>query len=403
MASERPRSLSDHDAGGAACPVTHVESAEAATGRLGAVLGASLGASCASGLTALGPHGPWLATTPEVSKRVLMDAATFDFPTSVTRSTDLSASTAETRTGHHVFAPLTAAQVERGRAVFAVEWPRTLATAKPRTETETSGTLEFEAMDLLRRPVARATCAAVLTDLEETRRDRVADLVLDWIDALAPVIAAQRAPRRWSRTRRTEHRTRVALEQALSEVLEGCGIGESPAVVATMLAAGIQVPIAAGAWLLVHLADHADDGPDPDHAVWEALRLTPPTWTTARLTTTSVTVAGQQVAAGSVVLVSPLLLGRRPDLVPDGPADLTRFCPDRWRRDDVRPGAWLPFGAGAHACPGRTLGLGLLRDLATWAGRRHLSLVASVTIDQSRGILPSPARIAVAPHEETGP
>ena len=40
-----------------------------------------------------------------------------------------------------------------------------------------------------------------------------------------------------------------------------------------MLAAGIQVPIAAGAWLLVHLAGHTDSDADPDHALWE----TPPT------------------------------------------------------------------------------------------------------------------------------
>ncbi len=118
VAPERPRSLTDRHVDGAACPVHHIESAEAAPGRLGAVLAAP----ASEGLAPLGPHGPWLATTPEQSKRVLMDAATFDFPTSVTRSTDLSASAADTRTGHHVFAPLTPAEVERGRDVFAVEW-----------------------------------------------------------------------------------------------------------------------------------------------------------------------------------------------------------------------------------------------------------------------------------------
>jgi cytochrome P450 len=324
-----------------------------------------------------------------------MDAATFDFPTSVTRSTDLSASASETRTGHHLFAPLTPAEVERGRAVFAAEWRRALSQVGVAASTPPDEAIEFEAMDLLRRPVARATCAAVLTGLDEALRDHVADLVLAWIDALAPVIASRRAPRRWSRTRRAEHQARIELEQALSEVLGECGIADSAAVVATMLAAGIQVPIAAGAWLLVHLAGSLRQHLDPDHVVWETLRISPPTWITARVTIRPVEFGGHQLPSGVVVLVSPLLLGRRPELAPDTPAGLDAFCPERWRRDDVRPGAWLPFGAGAHACPGRTLGLALLRDLAVWAGPHRMTLVSSVTIDQSRGILPRPASLAV--------
>lgn len=380
---------------GTSCPVQHIESAEAAAGRLGAVLAAPR----AAGLTPLGPHGPWLATTPEQSRQVLMDAVTFDFPTSVSRSTDLSASAGDTRTGHYVFTPLTPVEVERGRAVFATEWQRALDDAPTPASSPSRDVRELEAMELLREPVARATCAAVLTGLDERRRDQVADLVLDWIDALAPVISSPRAPRRWSRIRRAEHRSRVALEDALAPVLDGCGITDSPAIVATMLAAGIQVPIAAGSWLLVHLAARPEGAVDPDHAVWETLRVSPPTWLTARVTTAPIEVAGQQLPAGAVVLVSPLLLGRRAGLAPDTPAALADFCPERWAREDVRPGAWLPFGAGAHACPGRTLGLALLREVAHWANRHHLALTSSVTIDQSRGILPSPARLAVSPRE----
>jgi cytochrome P450 len=261
-------------------------------------------------------------------------------------------------------------------------------------------------MDLLRRPVARATCAAVLGGLgglDDATRDDVADRVLAWIDALAPVIASRRAPRRWSRTRRTEHQARIGLEGALAEVLPTSDTTDTPAVVATMLAAGIQVPIAAGAWLLVHLAGNPEHVPDPNHVVWETLRLTPPTWATARITTTPVEIADQRLPVGAVVLVSPLLLARQPDLVPGGGMDLTEFCPGRWHQNDVRPGAWLPFGAGAHACPGRTLGLSLLREIAGWAEGHSLTLASSVTIDQSRGILPSPALIDVTPREEVHP
>jgi cytochrome P450 len=328
-----------------------------------------------------------------------MDAEAFDFPTTVSRHTDLSASTADTRTGHHVFTPLTKAAVDRGREVFGVQWQLALeeldgpsaATAKPPKT--------FDAMVLLRRPVARATCAAVLQGLAESRRDEIADHVLAWIDALAPVIASRRAPRRWSRPRRLEHRARTTLEERLSEVLEGCGIGDTPNVVATMLAAGIQVPIAAGAWLLVHLGGHPDRKVDPEAAAWETLRMSPPTWITARMTKHAVEMDGQALPAGALVMVSPLLLGRLAELAPDTPTDLSTFCPDRWNRDDLRPGAWLPFGAGAHSCPGRTLGLGLLRDLAAWAGQHRIALTSSVTIDQSRGILPSPAHLTVVTRE----
>lgn len=322
---------------------------------------------------------------------MLMDTAVFDFATNVSRGTDLSASSADTRSGHHVHQTLTPAQVERGRAVFVREWGAAL-TALPTHEARAG----FEAMELLRRPVARATCAAVLEDLDAAVRDEVADLVLGWIDALAPVISGRRAPGRWSRRRRVEQRARLALNERLSAVLAARGAHDTPPVVATMLAAGIQVPIAAGAWLLVHLAARPDEACDPDHAVWEALRLAPPTWITARVTTARVELGGEVLSAGELVLVSPLLLGRLPHLAPEEPADLATFCPERWRRDDIRPGAWLPFGAGPHACPGRTLGLGLLRDLAAWAQEQGLALAAPVTIDQSRGILPSPAHITCA-------
>jgi cytochrome P450 len=82
-----------------------------------------------------------------------------------------------------------------------------------------------------------------------------------------------------------------------------------------------------------------------------------------------------------------LLLGRGDDLVPGGsPAE---FRPGRWRTAAPRPGAWLPFGAGPHACPGRNLGIAMLGDLAAWAGRHDLTLTRQVGYDQSRGIVPT--------------
>lgn len=364
----------------------HMDSVESAGGRLGAVLAAPR-----SGVVALGPSGPWLVTTPGQARQVLTDPARFDFPGDVSRTGDLSESLGETRSGHLIFAPLTPAQVTVGTTTFAREWAAALTQHDRTVPGE-----PYDAMQLLRRPVARSTTAAVMPEVDEGHRDLVADHVLAWIDTLAPVIAAHRPPRRWSRVRRAERAARIALDDVLTQVphLDG-----TPAQVATMLAAGIQVPIAAGSWLLAWLADHPSGAVEPLHAVWETLRLTPPTWITARVTTSDVQIDGHRIPAGAVVMVSPLLLGRLDHLVPGSPDSLASFEPERWRDDTQRPGAWLPFGAGPHACPGRTLGLAQLVNLARWGIEHEMTLSEQVGIDQSRGISPAPCRFAVKPRE----
>lgn len=367
--------------------MTQVDSAESAGGRLGAVL-----SSPRSGVVALGPHGPWLTTTLEQARQVLTDVSGFDFPGDVSRSGDLSASRGDTRSGHVVFAPVPPEQVAHGLSVFTTEWDAALG----EHHRSTPG-MPYDAMQLLRRPVARSTTSAVLPSLDPDQRDHVADLVLGWIDALAPVIAARRPPRRWSRARRAEREARSALDEVLAAIPNRDG---PPQMTATMLAAGIQVPIAAGAWLLAWLASHPSDGIDPVSAVWETLRLTPPTWITARITTRDVDLGGQPVKSGSVVLVSPLLLGRLHELVPGDPDSLPTFDPRRWQNETQRPGAWLPFGAGPHACPGRHLGMALLTSLAEWGLSRPLALSERVTIDQSRGIAPLPCRFTISDGRE---
>jgi Cytochrome P450 len=367
--------------------VTHVDSVESAGGRLGAVLSAPR-----VGVVSLGSAGPWLVTTPPLARQVLTDLTAFDFPGHISRGSDLSASRGDTRSGHLTFAPLTPVQVAHGVATFTREWAIAIADHDRDHACE-----PYDAMVLLRRPVALSTTAAVLTEAPEEQRSVVAGLVLDWIDALAPVIAARRPPRRWSRARRAERHARHALEDALDGVP---GLVGTAAQAATMLAAGIQVPIAAGAWLLAWIADHPGTTVDPVHAVWETLRLTPPTWITARITTGEVDLGGEHLPPGAVVLVSPLLLGRLDDLVPGDAAGLSEFDPDRWDDSIRRPGAWLPFGAGPHACPGRTLGMAVLVELAQWAIGREISLSEDVAVDQSRGIAPQPCRFTVTPTGE---
>ena len=343
-----------------------------AIGRLGAVLGLA----GEPGPIALGPRGPYLVTSVADTRRVLTDSDAFLFPVDVTR---------RTTTGEHaMITRLRPDQVARGLATFE----RQLSLAATAWDADSPA----DAMRVLREPVARSTTDAVLGPLEPRERDRVADLVLAWIDALAPVIAAARPPHRWSGTRRAERTARVDLERALADLRV-----DAPTVSAVELAAGVQVPIAAGAWLLVLLAENPTTAAEAarrdlaTETAWETLRLRPPTWVTARLTAREVALEHGTVPAHAVVLVSPLLLGRGPELLPTGSADPSLFDPARWDGADVRPGAWLPFGAGRHACPGRSLGLAQLTALARWGLDRQVVLTQPARIDQTRGIFPSPA------------
>lgn len=360
-----------------------VNSVESAGGRLGAVL-----AGPRADVLALGRFGPWVAATPALAREVLTDPARFDFPSDVSRTGDLTGSRGESRSGHTQFSPLAPSQVEIGRVTFAREWADVVLEHE-----QTAPDEPYDAMVALRRPVARATTGAALPTLDTARRDEVADAVLGWIDALGPVIAARRPPGRWSRKRQAESAARHHLERVL-EGIEGVG---RPGEMATFLAAGVQVPIAAGAWLLALLADHPSGIVDPVDAAWETLRLTPPTWITARITVEPVDLGGTHIPSGSVVMVSPLLLGRSEDLVPGDPKGIASFDPSRWRDELRRPGAWLPFGAGPHACPGRNLGFAQLVELARWGVDHELMLSERVFVDQSRGIAPRPCRFSARP------
>ena len=288
------------------------------------------------------------------------------------------------------FPPLSAAAAQHGREVFVAELDAVDVPSEP------------DALQVLRLPVARSTTASVVPDASLTDRDRIAELVLDWVDALAPIISADRPPARWSAARRTERGVRRALFAAL----RSAGV-DDPAIVATALAAGVQVPIAAGAWCLVLLAHDAtlqrrlrEDPSLGTALVWEVLRLYPPTWLIARITTRAVEIGQAAVPAYRPVVVSPVALGRLPDLVPGpehGLAALDRIDVDRWAGGTHRPGTWLPFGAGRHACPGRSLGLAQLVAVVGWAGGLDLEPTAPLGIDADRGLAPAPSAVRVRP------
>jgi cytochrome P450 len=135
----------------------------------------------------------------------------------------------------------------------------------------------------------------------------------------------------------------------------------------------------------------------------EALRLFPPAWVITRRALADDVVAGVEVPAGTLVLLSPWLLHRRPDRWPDP----DRFDPQRFLGGASRPGdlagpaaveaGYLPFGAGPRLCIGRDLALveavlvvaALLRDreVARPPGAPEPRVDALVTL-RPRGGLP---------------
>ncbi|MEZ5114884.1 MAG: cytochrome P450 [Candidatus Nanopelagicales bacterium] len=81
----------------------------------------------------------------------------------------------------------------------------------------------------------------------------------------------------------------------------------------------------------------------------EALRLYPPAWLITRRSHEADEVGGRSLPAGSLVILSPWLLHRHPDLW-DRPE---QFAPERFLGDGVDRRGFIPFGAGPRLCIGR--------------------------------------------------
>ncbi len=252
-----------------------------------------------------------------------------------------------------------------------------------------------DTLDLLQRPIALSTIAALVPGAGEAARREIAGSVLSWLDSLAVLITQARPPRRWAASTRRERDDR----SRVTRLLTATGPVAPPALA---LAGGVQVPTAAAAWLLDLLSRHpealravADGEPSwADAVVWETLRLYPPTWALLRLIIEDTEIAGARLRLASRVVVSPLALGRDQRLYPHADALGPGFAPRRWL-DGTRPGDWLPFGAGPHSCPGRALALVQLRAIAEFlAGAVTMAPLADVTgIDAANGLKPDPCRL----------
>ena len=146
--------------------------------------------------------------------------------------------------------------------------------------------------------------------------------------------------------------------------------------VAVLLLAGSETTSAAVAWswhllgthpaILGELHAEAETVLGHDVAGWEhlprlglaarvvreSLRLYPPAWAIPRTCVRETRLAGRTLPAGAMVVFSPYVLHRRPDLYPHP----DRFDPARWLEPSARA-AFLPFGAGPTKCIGEEFGL----------------------------------------------
>src|SRR3546814_19190439 len=88
-------------------------------------------------------------------------------------------------------------------------------------------------------------------------------------------------------------------------------------------------------------------------AVNEVLRMWPPGPAAPRMSIAPSEVHGMEIPAGRLVLYSPYVTGRMPELWPEP----ERFDPPRWAPDAPEPApySFVPFGGGHRRCIGFAL------------------------------------------------
>jgi cytochrome P450 len=185
----------------------------------------------------------------------------------------------------------------------------------------------------------------------------------------------------------------------------------------TMFNAGHDSTAAALAWIWFLVAGHpdvearliaeaqgvvggraaaADDLPRlvyTDMVVREALRLYPPVWSLfIRVPDTNVEIGGWTIPGKSWVYIFPWVTQRDARFF-ERPLE---FDPSRWepgRVESISQYAWLPFGAGPHACIGQLLAMNeMTLVVATVLSRYRLEFAPG----QSRDVSPEPL-LAIRP------
>lgn len=103
-----------------------------------------------------------------------------------------------------------------------------------------------------------------------------------------------------------------------------------------------------------------------DGVVRETLRLWPPAAMSGRRAVDDFELLGHRIAGGSMVLYSPYITHRMPELWGDPEA----FRPDRWAHAEPVPYSFVPFGGGYRKCIGFALATLELQVLAVRLAQR---------------------------------
>ncbi|WP_197363090.1 cytochrome P450, partial [Streptomyces clavuligerus] len=180
--------------------------------------------------------------------------------------------------------------------------------------------------------------------------------------------------------------------------------------VTSLLIGGSHTSGAAASWLFILLSRHPEarrrlhqevdrvlggrsatpaDLPALVHTrrvVQETLRLYPPVWLFPRRAADDLRLDGYPIMRGTQLFYSPYALHRDPRWYfrPD------TFEPDRWdpdRHEQPPRGAYIPFAAGVHGCPGGDFALAELTLLAA-------TLTAKWNLDLAPGSRPRPVAAA---------
>ncbi len=152
--------------------------------------------------------------------------------------------------------------------------------------------------------------------------------------------------------------------------------------VVTLLIAGHETTSAALAWAFERIVRHppvlertrsaiADgNGGYLDALIRESLRSRPPLVDAVRMTTRAVTLAGRDIPAGAIVMVSIPLVHHRTSAYPEPEA----FRPERFLGRRPGPSEWVPFGGGRRRCLGAELAMmEMTKVIATVLARADLS------------------------------
>lgn len=165
---------------------------------------------------------------------------------------------------------------------------------------------------------------------------------------------------------------------------------------AQTLANAFDLLFAAGDASEAMLARCADDLLYCQRVVHETLRLRPTTPRIRRRAEADTQVAGRAIPADSLVVLDAATANRDPRLFGERPDE---FDPDRIVDPSV-PRWGLSFGAGAHQCPGRSVGGGFPVPAHGQADDEHIYGLVALEIREvsRRGVRPDPAR---APERDT--